>query len=193
MNWLFPIHYVIRYILPICLPPKDLRLEGKQGFVTGWGRIYEGGPKPSKLSEVEYHVVKRQMKVHFRWTCRSSPTPSVTTCSSRRASPSTSVTTSGCVPATGREARTPVTWVSPPVSSANVCCCRETPAGLCQCRRLDRRGRPSGCWAASSPGDQTAAGSGTGRVCTPGSPATPSGYRTTPGSGTTSGANTELW
>ena len=46
------IHYLLRYILPVCLPPKDLRLEGKKGFVTGWGRIYEGGPKPPKLTEV---------------------------------------------------------------------------------------------------------------------------------------------
>ena len=46
------IHCLLRYILPVCLPPKDLRLEGKKGFVTGWGRIYEGGPKPPKLTEV---------------------------------------------------------------------------------------------------------------------------------------------
>ena len=41
-----------RYILPICLPPPNLNLTGKTAFVTGWGRIYEGGPQPDNLIEV---------------------------------------------------------------------------------------------------------------------------------------------
>ena len=34
------------------MPPPNLNLTGKTAFVTGWGRIYEGGPQPDNLIEV---------------------------------------------------------------------------------------------------------------------------------------------
>ena len=46
-----------RYILPICLPPTKMKITGKKGFVTGWGRIYEGGPEPSLLNVVDVPIL----------------------------------------------------------------------------------------------------------------------------------------
>lgn len=49
--------FFTRFILPICLPGKDLRIIGKRGYVTGWGRIYDGGPEPSLLNEVDVPIL----------------------------------------------------------------------------------------------------------------------------------------
>jgi len=46
-----------KYILPICLPPTKMKITGKKGFVTGWGRIYEGGPEPSLLNVVDVPIL----------------------------------------------------------------------------------------------------------------------------------------
>lgn len=46
-----------KYILPICLPTKDLQIIGKRGYVTGWGRIYDGGPEPSLLNQVDVPIL----------------------------------------------------------------------------------------------------------------------------------------
>ena len=43
---------MFRYILPICLPPSNLPITGKRGFVTGWGKIYENGPNPPVPNQV---------------------------------------------------------------------------------------------------------------------------------------------
>lgn len=51
-----PVAYT-RYILPICLPTEDLKIIGKRGYVTGWGRIYDGGPEPSFLNEVDVPIL----------------------------------------------------------------------------------------------------------------------------------------
>ena len=46
-----------RFILPICLPPSNLQYTGKKGFVTGWGREFDGGPKPAFLNEVDIPIL----------------------------------------------------------------------------------------------------------------------------------------
>jgi len=46
-----------KYIIPICLPTKDLQIIGKRGYVTGWGRIYDGGPEPSLLNQVDVPIL----------------------------------------------------------------------------------------------------------------------------------------
>ena len=38
----------------MCLPRPDLSVVGKQGYVTGWGRVYDGGPKPAYLNQVRW-------------------------------------------------------------------------------------------------------------------------------------------
>ena len=42
----------LRYILPICLPRPGLSVQGRRGYVTGWGRTYDGGPYPILLNQV---------------------------------------------------------------------------------------------------------------------------------------------
>jgi len=51
-----PIEFT-KYILPICLPTKNLEITGQTGFVTGWGHTSEGGPSPSKLNEVDVPII----------------------------------------------------------------------------------------------------------------------------------------
>ena len=41
-----------RFILPICLPRPGLSVQGRRGYVTGWGRTYDGGPFPILLNQV---------------------------------------------------------------------------------------------------------------------------------------------
>ena len=48
---------MFRYILPICLPPTNLPITGKKGFVTGWGEIYENGPNPPVPNQVLYNFI----------------------------------------------------------------------------------------------------------------------------------------
>merc|ERR1719336_2241222 len=46
-----------KYILPICLPPTNLPITGKKGFVTGWGEIYENGPNPPVPNQVDVPIL----------------------------------------------------------------------------------------------------------------------------------------
>jgi len=47
-------------IVPICVPENDETYLGKTGFVTGWGRLYEDGPLPSRLQEVPVPVINNE-------------------------------------------------------------------------------------------------------------------------------------
>ncbi|XP_068215843.1 coagulation factor IX-like [Palaemon carinicauda] len=40
------------FIKPVCLPPEGRSFVGLNGFVTGWGTIFSGGPTSSVLQEV---------------------------------------------------------------------------------------------------------------------------------------------
>jgi len=51
-----PVDYT-SYIIPICLPGSSLKIAGKKGYVTGWGRIYDEGPEPSLLNEVDVPIL----------------------------------------------------------------------------------------------------------------------------------------
>ncbi|XP_037967408.2 serine proteinase stubble [Plutella xylostella] len=44
-------------ILPVCVPDTDEDYVGKVAYVTGWGRLYDEGPLPSVLQEVEVPVI----------------------------------------------------------------------------------------------------------------------------------------
>ncbi|XP_047481203.1 mucin-19-like isoform X2 [Penaeus chinensis] len=44
-------------IIPICVPEDDYDFIGDTGFVTGWGRLYEGGPLHARMQEVEVPVI----------------------------------------------------------------------------------------------------------------------------------------
>ncbi|XP_052754319.1 serine proteinase stubble [Galleria mellonella] len=44
-------------ILPICVPDNDDDFVGKTAYVTGWGRLYDEGPLPSVLQEVQVPVI----------------------------------------------------------------------------------------------------------------------------------------
>ncbi|KAJ2938197.1 hypothetical protein O0L34_g18536 [Tuta absoluta] len=44
-------------ILPVCVPDNDDDYVGKTAHVTGWGRLYDEGPLPSVLQEVEVPVI----------------------------------------------------------------------------------------------------------------------------------------
>jgi len=44
-------------VLPVCLPETDDKLVGETAWVTGWGRLYEEGPLPSVLQEVDLPIV----------------------------------------------------------------------------------------------------------------------------------------
>ncbi|XP_070000475.1 transmembrane protease serine 9-like isoform X2 [Penaeus vannamei] len=45
---------------PVCLPRPGLLYEGAAAFVTGWGRVSEGGSQPVKLQEVEVPVISNK-------------------------------------------------------------------------------------------------------------------------------------
>ncbi|CAG4963918.1 unnamed protein product [Colias eurytheme] len=44
-------------IIPVCVPDNDDDYVGKTAYVTGWGRLYDEGPLPSVLQEVEVPVI----------------------------------------------------------------------------------------------------------------------------------------
>ncbi|CAK1548943.1 unnamed protein product [Leptosia nina] len=44
-------------ILPVCVPDNDDDYVGKTAHVTGWGRLYDEGPLPSVLQEVEVPII----------------------------------------------------------------------------------------------------------------------------------------
>ncbi|XP_039748038.1 serine proteinase stubble [Pararge aegeria] len=44
-------------ILPVCVPDNDDTYVGRTAHVTGWGRLYDEGPLPSVLQEVEVPVI----------------------------------------------------------------------------------------------------------------------------------------
>lgn len=48
-------------IIPICVPETDEDFIGRTAFVTGWGRLYEDGPLPSKLQEVSVPVIENKI------------------------------------------------------------------------------------------------------------------------------------
>lgn len=45
------------HIAPICLPPDNIDLLGRNATVTGWGRLNEGGTLPTILQEVRVPIV----------------------------------------------------------------------------------------------------------------------------------------
>ncbi|CAH2056378.1 unnamed protein product, partial [Iphiclides podalirius] len=44
-------------ILPVCVPDNDDDYVGKTAYVTGWGRLYDEGPLPTVLQEVQVPVI----------------------------------------------------------------------------------------------------------------------------------------
>ncbi|GIY49572.1 serine proteinase stubble [Caerostris darwini] len=48
------------HISPICLPPFEENLVGKNATVTGWGRLSEGGVLPSILQEVQVPIISNE-------------------------------------------------------------------------------------------------------------------------------------
>ena len=72
----------LRYILPICLPRPGLSVQGRRGYVTGWGRTYDGGPYPILLNQV--NVRRRTTEWYNLWRLRFRcwATLSATPCSS---------------------------------------------------------------------------------------------------------------
>jgi len=46
-----------KYILPICLPDKDLKITGKKGYISGWGKTFEDGPSPELLNQVDVPIL----------------------------------------------------------------------------------------------------------------------------------------
>lgn len=44
-------------VIPICTPEADQDLDGKTAWVTGWGRLSEGGKIPSILQEVSLPII----------------------------------------------------------------------------------------------------------------------------------------
>lgn len=45
------------HVTPICLPPDNIDLLGRNATVTGWGRLNEGGTLPTILQEVRVPIV----------------------------------------------------------------------------------------------------------------------------------------
>jgi len=52
LQFVSPVKYQAN-ILPACLPEDDQDMQGRTGWVTGWGRMKEGGPLASVLQEIE--------------------------------------------------------------------------------------------------------------------------------------------
>jgi len=52
-----PIVEYNNYILPICLPPSDLDIDGEKVTITGWGATASGGGSSSHLQEVDVMVL----------------------------------------------------------------------------------------------------------------------------------------
>ena len=48
-------------IIPICVPEKEEDLVGETAWVTGWGRLYEDGPLPTVLQEVDLPIINNTM------------------------------------------------------------------------------------------------------------------------------------
>jgi len=48
-------------IVPICVPEEDTDLVGETAWVTGWGRLYEDGPLPSVMQEVDLPIINNTM------------------------------------------------------------------------------------------------------------------------------------
>jgi len=44
-------------IIPVCIPEDDEDLVGRDAWVTGWGRLYEDGPLPSKMQKVTLPII----------------------------------------------------------------------------------------------------------------------------------------
>jgi len=44
-------------IIPVCVPDSDETLVGSRAWVTGWGRLYEDGPLPAVLQEVDLPII----------------------------------------------------------------------------------------------------------------------------------------
>jgi len=44
-------------VIPVCIPENDKDLVGKEAWVTGWGRLYEDGPLPSKMQKVTLPII----------------------------------------------------------------------------------------------------------------------------------------
>jgi len=44
-------------IIPVCVPDSDEDLVGQTAWVTGWGRLYEDGPLPAVLQEVDLPII----------------------------------------------------------------------------------------------------------------------------------------
>ncbi|XP_045618724.1 coagulation factor X isoform X1 [Procambarus clarkii] len=47
-------------IWPVCLPPPQTSYQGRDGYVTGWGTIYYGGPVSPTLQEVVVPIWSKQ-------------------------------------------------------------------------------------------------------------------------------------
>lgn len=45
------------HVAPICLPPDNIDLLGRNATVTGWGRLNEGGTLPAILQEVRVPII----------------------------------------------------------------------------------------------------------------------------------------
>ncbi|CAG0886123.1 unnamed protein product [Cyprideis torosa] len=51
-----------RFVSVACLPDNNVeQFEGKYGIVTGWGRLYEGGPTPDTPHEVVLPIVNNRV------------------------------------------------------------------------------------------------------------------------------------
>jgi len=48
-------------VVPICVPEDDKLLVGETAWVTGWGRLYEDGPLPSTMQEVDLPIINNTM------------------------------------------------------------------------------------------------------------------------------------
>ena len=50
-----------KHIQPVCLPDKDELLNGKTGYVTGWGRtMFKKSARPSILQQAEMNIISAE-------------------------------------------------------------------------------------------------------------------------------------